>query len=154
MFTNRIALIFGGLLTAGAVALVGTMSAGATKAPEGPQLAHTVYFKLKDSSGANRAKLTASCKLYLSDHPGTVAFATGTLAGDLNAQFNDRDFDVALYMVFVNKEAHDKYQTDPRHVKFVEENLPNLEKVRVFDTYLSPALPGAGRRGLTPQKAS
>jgi hypothetical protein len=97
-----------------------------------------VYFKLKDSSGANRAKLVAACKLYLSGHPGTVYFGTGTLAGDFNGDFNDREFDVSLHLVFANKEALDNYLGDARHLKFIEENKDNLEKIRVFDSYLSP----------------
>jgi hypothetical protein len=138
MFKTRNLSIFGGLLVAGAVTLAGSLGAGATRAAADPQLAHLVYFKLKDSSGANRAKLVAACKLYLTGHPGTVSFATGTRAGDLNGEVNDREFDVSLHLVFVNKEAHDKYQEHARHRTFIEENLENLEKVRVFDSYLSP----------------
>jgi hypothetical protein len=134
-------LIMGGLLAMGAVALAASLSAGSTKADQGPQLAHMVYFKLKDNSGAYRAKLSAACKLYLSGHEGTVSFGTGTRAGDFNRDVNDRDFDVSLHLVFVNKEAHDKYHVHPRHLKFIEENKDNWEKVRVFDSYLSPALP-------------
>jgi len=132
-------LILGTCLTVGAVALAASLSVGSTKADQGPQLAHMVYFKLKDASGANRAKLSAACKLYLSGHEGTVSFASGTLAGDFNREVNDRDFDVSLHLVFTNKEAHDKYQVHPRHLKFIEENKENWEKVRVFDSYLSPA---------------
>ena len=69
---------------------------------------------------------------------GTVSFATGHLAGDFARPVNDRDFDVSLHLVFVNKAAHDKYQDDPRHCKFIEESKDNWEKVRVFDSYLSP----------------
>ena len=65
MFKTRNTLILGGLLAAAAVALAGSLSVGATKAADGPQVAHMVYFKLKDSSGANRAKLAAACKLLL-----------------------------------------------------------------------------------------
>jgi hypothetical protein len=103
------------------------------------QLAHMVYFKLKDSSATNRARLVAACKAYLSGHEGTVFFAAGTLAADLNREVNDRDFDVSLHIVFVNKAAHDKYQEHARHLKFIEENRANWEKVRVFDSYLTPA---------------
>jgi hypothetical protein len=139
MFKTQKLSIFGGLLVAAAITLAGSRGVGETKTAAEPQLAHLVFFKLKDSSGANRAKLAAACKLFLSGHPGTVYFATGTLAGDLNGQANDRDFDVSLHLVFVNKEAHDDYQKHPKHVKFIEENIENLEKVRVFDSYLSPA---------------
>jgi len=138
MFKTRNLSILGGALAAVAVTLAGALGAGAARAAADPQLAHLVYFKLKDSSGANRAKLVAACKLYLSGHPGTVSFATGTRAGDLNGEANDRDFDVSLHLVFVNKEAHDKYQEHSRHQRFIADNLENLEKVRVFDSYLSP----------------
>ena len=85
----------------------------------------------------------ASC--FLTGHEGTISFATGTLAGDLNGPFNDQDFDVSVHLVFVNKAALDKYHEHPRHQKFVDENKDNWEKVRVFDSYLStaPRTPGA-----------
>jgi Stress responsive A/B Barrel Domain len=141
MKKTRKTLILGCFLAVGAVVLAASLSVGSTKAAQGPQLAHMVYFKLKDSSGANRAKLSAACKLFLSGHEGTVSFATGTLAGDFNRDVNDRDFDVSLHLVFINKEAHDKYHEHPRHLKFIDENKDNWEKVRVFDSYLSPPLP-------------
>lgn len=140
MFENRVTLVLGSLLTAGALGLAGSLCVGATRAEDGPHLGHMVYFKLKDSSGANRAKLAAACKLLLTGHEGTVSFAVGTLAGDLNGPLNDREFDVSLHLVFVNKAALDKYHAHARHDKFVEENKETWEKVRVFDSYLSPAV--------------
>ena len=139
MSRTRILAILGGLCAAVAIALTGPMGIGATRTTAGPKLAHMVYFKLKDSSGGSRAKLVASCKLLLSGHDGVEYFSTGSLAGDLNKDFNDRDFDVSLNLVFADKEAHDKYQESDRHKKFIEENLESIEKVRVFDSYLSPA---------------
>ncbi len=142
MLTMHKIPILGGLMAAAAVAMAAPLGSRATDAAEaaadGPQLAHMVYFKLKDNSGGARAKLVAACKLYLTGHDGTVSFATGTLAGDLKREVNDRDFDVSLHIVFANKAAHDKYQDHPRHLKFAEENKENWEKVRVFDSYLSP----------------
>ena len=140
MLSSHTIPILGGLLAVAAVALsvpIGDRATGAQA--KGPQLAHMVYFKLKDNSRGSRAKLVAACKLLLTGHEGTVSFATGTLAGDFTRDVNDRDFDMSLHMVFVNKAAHDKYQEHPRHLKFVEENKENWEKVRVFDSYLSPA---------------
>ena len=138
MSRTRILVILTGLLAVAAVALTCPLGIGATKTAAGPKLAHMVYFKLKDGSPANRAKLIASCKLLLSGHEGVEYFSTGSLAGDLKMEFNDRDFDVSLNLVFVDKDAHDKYQESERHKKFIEENLDTLEKVRVFDSYLSP----------------
>jgi hypothetical protein len=118
------------------------------------QLAHMVYFKLKESSGANKAKLVAACKAYLSNHEGAIFFATGTLAGDLNREVNDREFDVSLLIVFVNKEAHDKYQEHSRHLKFIEENKENWEKVRVFDSYLSVTSPASSLKDSSGSKSA
>jgi len=142
MFTTPKTMIRTSLLAA-LIALTVPLVAGSTNTAADPQLAHMVYFKLNDSSGANKAKLVAACKAFLSGHDGSVYFAAGTLAGDLNREVNDRDFDVSLHVVFVNKEAHDKYQQHPRHLKFIAENKENWAKVRVFDSYLSQALAGA-----------
>jgi hypothetical protein len=141
MSRTRILTILTGLLVVAAVALTGPLGIGATRTAAGPKLAHMVYFKLKDGSGGNRAKLVASCKLLLSGHDGVEYFSVGSLAGDLKQQFNDQDFDISLNLVFVDKDAHDKYQESERHKKFIEENLESIEKVRVFDSYLSPAPP-------------
>lgn len=92
-----------------------------------------VYFTLKDNSQAAVDGMVAACKKYLSDHPGTVLFAAGTRVPDLTREVNDREFDVALQVVFENREAHDRYQVHERHKQFIEENKANWAKVRVFD---------------------
>jgi hypothetical protein len=124
------------LLAASIVAAMGSLFAVETQAA-GPQLAHMVYFKLKDDSPEAREKLIAGCKTYLKGHDGTVFFSVGGLAPDMQRDVNDRDFDVALVIVFENKAAHDKYQDHPRHNTFIEQLKPNWAKVRVFDSYLS-----------------
>jgi hypothetical protein len=95
-------------------------------------LSHAVYFTLKDRSPAAIAGLVASCKKHLTDHPGTVHFSVGTCAS-YDRQVNDRDFDVALEIVFESHAAHDTYQTAERHEKFIAENATTWAKVRVFD---------------------
>ena len=106
----------------------------AAEEKKGPMLAHNVYFALKDNTAETRKKLVDACKKYLSNHPGEVFFAAGTRAEDLTREVNDRDFDVALHIVFKDKAAHDKYQEDKRHKQFIEENKDNWKKVRVFDS--------------------
>jgi Stress responsive A/B Barrel Domain len=101
-----------------------------------PQLAHMVYFTLKDRSPAAADRLIAACHQYLNDHPGTVYFSVGKLA-DLSRPVNDRDFDVALHVVFQNRKAHDDYQVAPRHNQFLAEQKDHWAKVRVFDSNLS-----------------
>jgi hypothetical protein len=95
-----------------------------------------VYFTLKDSSEEAIQRLVASCKEYLSGHPGTVLFAVGTRVPDLLREVNDQDFDVALQLVFESRQAHDAYQVHERHVKFIETNRGNWSQVRVFDADL------------------
>jgi len=100
---------------------------------KGPMLAHMVYFSLKDNSAEAKQKLVAACDKYLSKHPGEVFYGTGTRCEDLDRPVNDRDFDVALHIVFADRAAHDKYQDAPRHKQFIDENKENWKKVRVFD---------------------
>jgi hypothetical protein len=97
-------------------------------------LAHNVYFSLKDPSDSARSALVAACRRYLTGHPGTLFFACGTLEPGLDRPVNDRDFDVALHVIFDSRASHDAYQVAPRHVQFVEENRANWAKVRVFDS--------------------
>jgi hypothetical protein len=99
-------------------------------------LSHDVYFSLKDNSAEGKKKLVDACKKYLSKHEGTAFFAAGTRAEELSRPINDQDFDVALHLVFKNKEAHDKYQEAPRHKQFIEENKASWKKVRVFDAFV------------------
>jgi hypothetical protein len=120
-----------------ALILVATVPALSQAADgDGQLLAHNVYFSLKDKSPAAKQKLVAACKKYLADHPGVVFFAAGTLAEDLKRDVNDRDFDVALHIVFKDRAAHDKYQDAATHQQFIDENKDNWAKVRVLDSYV------------------
>ena len=104
------------------------------KAAAGPNIGHMVYFKLKEPTAENKAKLVEACKKYLADHEGVVFFSAGVLADSFKRDVNDRDFDVALHLVFTDKAAHDKYAVHPEHLKFIEENKAGWGKVRVFDS--------------------
>jgi hypothetical protein len=99
-------------------------------------LVHNVYFSLKESNDANRKKLAAACDKYLSDHPGTVFYAAGTVS-ELDRPVNDRDWDVGLHVIFKDRASHDAYQDAPKHLKFIAENKDTWAKVRVFDTEAS-----------------
>jgi len=106
-------------------------------------LSHAVYFTLKERTPAAAAKLVAACREHLTNHPGTVSFAVGTMAKEYDRQVNDRDYDVALTIVFESHAAHDAYQTAERHDAFVAENATTWAKVRVFDADLSEFTPPA-----------
>jgi hypothetical protein len=92
-----------------------------------------VYFTLKDSSPAQIERMIGACKKYLSGHEGTTFFAVGTLVPDLTRDVNQRDFHIALQLVFDSRAAHDRYQVHPRHQQFIEENRDNWSRVRVYD---------------------
>ncbi len=96
-------------------------------------LGHMVYFTMKDPTPENIAGLIASCKEHLSGHPGTTLFAAGTLVPDLDREVNDREFHVALQLVFESREAHDVYQVSERHQAFIAANKDSWANVRVFD---------------------
>jgi len=97
-------------------------------------IGHMVYFTLKDNSADAKQKLVNACKKHLAGHDGTVYFSAGVIGDDFKREVNDREFDVALHLVFKDKAAHDKYQDHPRHLKFIEEGKENWKKVRVFDS--------------------
>jgi Stress responsive A/B Barrel Domain len=97
-------------------------------------IVHNVYFSLTDNSPAARGTLIAACKKYLADHPGVIYFSAGGLCQSLSRPVNDRDFDVALHVVFRSMADHDAYQQHPHHLQFIAEGKPNWKKVRVFDS--------------------
>jgi len=119
-----------------ALCLLTSVSQSSIAAETDKMLSHDVYFSLTDNSPQAKDKLVAACKKYLSGHPGTIWFAAGPLGEEFQRDVNDRDFDVALHLVFKNKAAHDQYAEAERHLKFIEENKGNWKKVRVFDSYL------------------
>ena len=103
--------------------------------PASPPLIHAVFFTLKDRSARARDALVAACRKYLTDHPGTVHFSTGTRAEPYERPVNDREFDVALVVVFATQADHDQYQQAPRHKQFIAEQSGNWAQVRVFDSW-------------------
>lgn len=97
---------------------------------------HMVFFTLRDASRQAQRNLVTACEKYLAGHPGTVHFSAGVLA-DKDRPVNDRDFHVALHLVFESEAAQDAYQEAEMHQQFIDENKDNWAKVRVFDSILS-----------------
>jgi hypothetical protein len=98
-------------------------------------LTHDVFFVLADDAPETQAKLIAACHKFLTGHPGTIWFSAGPRAKEMEGEVNDRDFDVALHLVFKNKAALDAYGKSERHDQFLAEAKSLWSKVRVFDSY-------------------
>jgi hypothetical protein len=128
--------LLGAIIVAAGCTAIGLLGGDSTAAPaKDPMIGHMVYFQLTDNSPTAVAKMTTACEKYLKDHPGTVFYAAGTLAGE-KSMFNDRDFDVALHLVFKTKADLDKYAASERHKQFVDENRSSWKKIRVFDSQI------------------
>ena len=61
--------------------------------------------------------------------------AAGPRCEEMQRDVNDREFDVALHVIFENKDQHDAYQVADRHLAFIAEGKPNWARVRVFDAF-------------------
>jgi hypothetical protein len=109
---------------------------GAADAPGTRVLAHDVYFALKDASPKAQEALVEACRRHLTGHEGTVFFATGTRATELQRDVNDTAYDVSLHVYFKDQAAHDTYQSHPRHKMFIDEMNANWKSVRVFDSWV------------------
>jgi len=96
-------------------------------------LSHSVIFSLKDPSVEACQELVAQCRQWLDGHERVRFFAAGTLAAQYDRPVNDRDFQVALHLVFETTADHDAYQVSDRHQSFIAANRGNWAQVRVFD---------------------
>ena len=99
-------------------------------------LAHIVYFTLHDNSPEKVQTLTQACHKYLKNHPGVTFFAAGVVGPEFQRPVNIVDYDVSLHVYFVDKAAHDAYQTVEDHLAFIAENKENWKQVRVFDSWV------------------
>ena len=94
---------------------------------------HNVFFSLREPNAERVQSLVADCNEYLGTIPGLLFYAAGTLS-DVDRPVSDRDYDVALHTVFASQQAHDVYQTHPRHQEFIARQKAHWAKVRVFDS--------------------
>lgn len=97
---------------------------------------HTVYFWLTPGlSEVDLADFVAGAKS-LSAAPTVKACYVGMPAATPQREVTDHSFDYSLHLHFDNEAAHDAYQVDPVHLKFVEEHAAKFATVKVFDSVL------------------
>ncbi|MCK7554516.1 Dabb family protein [Chitinophaga sedimenti] len=106
--------------------------AAANENAEGPFI-HHVYFWLKNATSQDdKAKLVAGLKK-LSAASTIDRFYIGQPA-PTNRDVIDRSYAVSWLLFFKNKADQDAYQTDPIHLKFIEECSSLWSKVIVYDS--------------------
>lgn len=94
---------------------------------------HHVYFWLKNPESAqDKAALIKGLKK-LSAVKTIKEYHIGVPA-DTNREVIDSSYAVSWLLVFKNKADQDSYQTDPIHLKFIEENSTLWDKVIVYDS--------------------
>ena len=101
--------------------------------PEKNIFVHHVYFWLKNpDSKADKAKLVEGLQK-LSKVSTIKMFHIGQPAAT-NRDVIDRSYAISWLVLFDNKADQDSYQTDPIHLKFVEECSSVWNKVVVYDS--------------------
>ncbi len=121
-------------IRSGALAVVLSLVLGVAGArAEEPQIGHMVYFALKEPTKENQQFFVEAGKKYLKNIDGIVYFSVGTRGEQFARDVNDKDWQVALHIVFKDKACHDKYSDHPQHKAFIEACLSKVQKVRVFD---------------------
>ncbi|HEY5407912.1 MAG TPA: Dabb family protein [Ginsengibacter sp.] len=94
---------------------------------------HHVYFWLKNPESVNDLNQLIEGLNKLSAVTTIKNFHIGKPAST-NRDVIDSSYSVSWLLLFDNKEDQDSYQTDPIHLKFVEECLHLWSKVVVYDT--------------------
>ena len=121
---------------AGKTAMAGTFIFAATNQQENEMknvFVHHVYFWLKNAGSAeDLSKLLAGLKK-LSEVKTIKQFHIGKPAAT-SREVIDGSYAVSWFTLFGTKADQDSYQTDPIHLKFIEECSSLWQKVIVYDS--------------------
>jgi hypothetical protein len=94
---------------------------------------HVVIFWTDPAQPNAVAELMAGAEKYLKPIPGVLHCHIGKMVAS-HRPVVDQSYQVALNLVFPNKQAQDDYQVHPRHVEFVEKVFKRVcTKVVVYD---------------------
>ena len=94
---------------------------------------HVVIFWTDPKKPQAADDLLAGARKYLKQAPGILHFHVGRMAPS-HRPVVDQSYQVALNVVFEDKQAQDDYQNHPAHLEFVEKVFkPNCVKVVVYD---------------------
>jgi hypothetical protein len=94
---------------------------------------HIVVFWTDPANPAAADELVAGANHYLKSIPGLLHFHVGKMVGS-SRPVVDQSYQVALNLVFKDKQAQDDYQAHPQHVEFVEKVFKKLcQKALIYD---------------------
>lgn len=94
---------------------------------------HVVIFWTDPANPAGADELLAGMEQYLRPIPGVLTFHCGKMVSSPRPVV-DQSYQVALNLVFPDKEAQDAYQIHPLHVEFVEKVFKKVcVKAVVYD---------------------
>jgi len=104
--------------------------------------AHMVFFQLMDLSDHAVDTFLDACVTYLSEHPGQVHFSVGLRAVDIARDVSDTGFDVAMHIIFINRQKYNEYAASKKHDEFITATAGMSTGRRVFDSYIERAVKG------------
>jgi hypothetical protein len=94
---------------------------------------HVVIFWTKPENPKAAEELVAGMQHYLKPIPGVLQFHVGRMVPSQRPVV-DQSYQVALNVIFPDKQTQDAYQVHPLHLEFVEKVFkPNCAKVTVYD---------------------
>lgn len=96
-------------------------------------LVHTVMFYLKPELTPERRAAFRQSLATLGSIPSMTTFYLGTPAGVPPRPIIDLSFDFSITCVFKDVAAHNAYQVDPIHLKFIETQKECWARVQIYD---------------------
>ena len=94
---------------------------------------HVVIFWTDPNDPQGADKLIAGAEQYLRPIPGVKSFHIGRMVGS-HRPVVDQTYQVALNLVFDNKQQQDDYQVHPLHIEFVEKVFKKVcKRAVVYD---------------------
>ncbi len=108
---------------------------------------HSVYFWLNNPENeADNELFLKNLNEFLENSEYLLSYHVAPPAGTPR-EVVDNSYDYNLVVTFDSKEEQDKYQTEPAHLKFVENSNHLWDKVQIYDSYRGGEEAGSFKRG-------
>ncbi|MSR28271.1 MAG: Dabb family protein [Phycisphaerales bacterium] len=110
--------------------IVITALSACSATPTPSSIHHVVFLKLKDPGEI--AALERSCNELLVPIPGVIEYASGRPV-DTGRAAVERDYDIAILVVFPTAAEYQAYLVHPNHDALVKEWKPRFASMRIYD---------------------